>query len=793
MQVAQAEKLGRFSYMASRSEFDLLDRSPDPALDELTALAAALCGAEYAYTSWVDANRVWFKARYGFQATEQARAHTACHWTLETGAPLLIADSKLDSRFPPEGIELAGARHCRSYAGVPLVTASQEVVGTLAILSQAPNRFNREHIALLELVGRQVTTRIELYTRIGAQEQAQRARHRTERALAIERSFVAATLDSIPALVAVLDTAGRVVRLNYPCMQLTGLSLADAVGRPFVEELLEDVDRAWTAGKLREATAGQLSGPHETSWRTQSHKSRRVSWTLRPLAGTNDEVQYLIVTGQDVTDQREIEKALQSSETRYRQVVENSLGFLFTCSLEGRLTSLNAFTAETLGYRIEDLTGHFLVEFLDRAGTIAFQEGLRNLETGQEWQGVVRVRRSDGAYRAIAFRSRRMELPDSQPFVLNHGMDMTEQREAEEALHLATRQRELILESVGDGIYGIDLEGRLTFVNEAASHILGYTPGQLTGRDVHDLIHHSHADGTPYSKTTSPIFQAMRRREQIRMRDEVFWRRDGGSVPVEYSASPLVENGEVSGMVVAFQDVSERRRLDRMKDEFISTVSHELRTPLTSLRASLGLLSSGTLEQKPDKQRQMVEMAIGNCDRLVRLVNGILDFERLEKGRLALNRAPVEAAELLRRAAEESQGAAAKAGIEFRIQAPPASVTADEQRILQVLVELISNAIKFSPAETEVRLAAYAFNRSEVCFVVEDQGRGIPPEKLEKIFDRFQQGDSSDTRDLGGTGLGLALCRSIIEQHSGRIWAESEPGKGARLMFTLPSADAASR
>ena len=278
------------------------------------------------------------------------------------------------------------------------------------------------------------------------------------------------------------------------------------------------------------------------------------------------------------------------------------------------------------------------------------------------------------------------------------------------------------------------------------------------------------------------------------MRDEVFWRQDGRSIPVEYSASPLVENGQVSGMVVAFQDVSERRRLERMKDEFISTVSHELRTPLTSLRASLGLISSGALDKRPEKQRQMVEMAIGNCDRLVRLVNGILDFESSERGRLALNLEPVETIDLLRRAADAAHAAATQARIDFRVEAPPAAVLADEERILQVLNELVTNAIKFSPAETAIRLWSRALAaRPKFASRWKIEGRGIAAEKLERIFERFQQGDGSDSRALGGTGLGLALCRSIVEQHGGRIWAESQPGKGSRFQFTLPMAGAAAR
>ena len=807
----------------ARPDFDAMDRNVDPALDELTEFTAVLSGADYAYMAWLDFSRLWYKSRFGFTASDHPRSGTACQYVVEDEKPLIIHDAAADPRFPPKGIDVPGGKPCRSYAGLPLRAANRQIVGTLAILARKPNQFSPEHLTLLEVVGRQIITRIELYNRIRAQEQAQRARQRMERALAMERCFVAATLDSIPALVIVLDTAGRVIRFNQPCAQLTGLDPTETTGRAFVEALLEPEDRQWAAGKVREAALGHVTGPHESVWRVgkdgeQGNKGtrgqgnekdrdrgdegtrgqerngdalRRVSWTLRPLKGPNGEIQYLIVSGQDVTDQREAEQALLSSENRYREVVESSLGFVFTCTMEGRLTSLNAFTAETLGYRIEDLTGRPVAELLDSVGAVRFQECLRTLKIQDEWQGALPVRRSDGIYRRIAFRSRRMHLHGERPFILVHGIDVTEQHEAEEALHIATRQRELILESVGDGIYGIDLDGRLTFINAAGARLLGYGAEELTGRDIHDVIHHSHADGTPYSRVTSPILQAMRRREAVRMRDEVFWRHDGTKIPVEYTANPLIEDGQLAGMVVAFQDISERRRLDRMKDEFISTVSHELRTPLTSLRASLGLISSGALDKRPEKQRQMIEMAIGNCDRLVRLVNDILDFEKMESGELPLNRVAIEANDLLRRATDVAHAAASEVHIRFQVQAAPARVFADADRVMQVLNELVSNAIKFSSPRTVIRLGTQPAGEGEVCLVVEDQGRGIPAEKLEHIFDRFQQGDASDSRALGGTGLGLALCRSLVEQLGGRIWAESTPGKGSKFLFTLPAAEKA--
>jgi two-component system sensor histidine kinase VicK len=401
----------------SRQDPEIFDRNPDPALDELTELSAVLSNADYGYIGWMDFNRLWFKSRFGFRATEQPRSTTACQWLLDKGKPMLITDAGQDARFPPSGIPLIGAKNCRSYAGVPLISAGMQV----------------------EVLGRQVVTRLELYDRIRAQEQAQRARQRTERALAIERCFVAATLDSVPALVVVLDTAGRTVRLNHSCAQLTGLSLADAVGRPFVDEVLQPEDRPWAAAKLREAAQGQVSGPHETAWRVVGAGSRRVSWTLRPLQGPNGDIQYLIVSGQDVTDQRQVEMALHSSEARYREVVENSLGFVFTCSLEGRFTSLNAFTAETLGYRAEALTGRFVSELVDSSGLAAFHDCLNTLESKEEWHGSLPLRRSDGVYRRIACRARKLQLPGERAFLLIQGTDVTEQHEAEQALHMATR------------------------------------------------------------------------------------------------------------------------------------------------------------------------------------------------------------------------------------------------------------------------------------------------------------------------------------------------------------------
>jgi signal transduction histidine kinase len=279
----------------------------------------------------------------------------------------------------------------------------------------------------------------------------------------------------------------------------------------------------------------------------------------------------------------------------------------------------------------------------------------------------------------------------------------------------------------------------------------------------------------------------------VRVSNEVFWRKDGTCFPVEYVARPQLDSNSSAknprpiGVVVAFRDTTERRALDRMKDEFISTVSHELRTPLTSLRAALGLVSGGALEKKPEKKQQMLNVAVGNTDRLIRLVNDSLDIERISSGNAELHSSIVSAQFLFDRAVSLQQAAAEKCEIQFEIEANNVQVYVDADRILQALTNLISNAIKFSPHGGTIFLSANRTDDHEARFVVHDQGRGIPEDKLETVFERFSQVDASDSRAMGGTGLGLAICRSIIQQHGGRIWATSPQGHGAFFHFTLPT------
>ena len=244
-------------------------------------------------------------------------------------------------------------------------------------------------------------------------------------------------------------------------------------------------------------------------------------------------------------------------------------------------------------------------------------------------------------------------------------------------------------------------------------------------------------------------------------------------------------NGQLIGHVGTVADITESRAVEKMKNEFISIVSHELRTPLASIRGSLGLLAAGVLKNQPETAKQMLDIASSDTERLVRLVNDILDLERLDSSQITLVKQWCDAGDLMRQSAESVRSLAAENNINLSVLPTKAQILADPDRIVQMLVNLLSNAIKFSPPHSTVTVSVQDLG-DRVLFEVKDRGRGIPADKLENIFGRFQQVDASDSRQKGGTGLGLAICRSIVQQHGGRIWVQSVVGEGSSFYFTLP-------
>ncbi len=511
----------------------------------------------------------------------------------------------------------------------------------------------------------------------------------------------------------------------------------------------------------------------------------------------------------ELEERKQAEAALQQSQKRYRAIVEDQTELITRFQRDGTLTFVNEAYSRYFGQSRSQLIGNcyellIFPDDLEKIHQLLDSLNLENPVGTVEHRVVIaeEIRWMQWINRAIF---------DEQGHFVEYqsvGRDITALKQAQKVLERLSRQNELILNSVGEGLCGLDLEGKITFVNPAAAKLLGYQVTELIGQSIFLILPHSKADGRPYPFEASPICASLRDGSVHQVTDEAFWRKDISSFPVEYLSTPIREQGAIVGAVVTFKDITERQLVERMKDEFVSVVSHELRTPLTSIHGSLVMLNSGLLSVESERGKRLLEIAVDSTDRLVRLINDILDIERIESGKVTMAKQDCDAAELMTEAANVMHAMAERYGVTLTVETLSARLWADSDRVIQTLTNLLSNAIKFSHAGGTVWLRAEVGNRVSgienqkefsslptphfllptpyLTFQVKDQGRGIPVDKLETVFERFQQVDASDSRHHDGTGLGLAICRSIVQQHGGQIWVESTVGEGSTFYFTLP-------
>ncbi len=464
--------------------------------------------------------------------------------------------------------------------------------------------------------------------------------------------------------------------------------------------------------------------------------------------------------------------------------------------VEGVITIDERGVVESFSRKAEELFGYRAAEVIGRNVSLLMppEEGARHdgylrhyLETGQaRIIGIgreVEGQRQDGSRLQLWLTVTEVRVGRRRLFT---GLvrDISALKRAEAALQDRTRRLRAVFETAVDGIITIDDRGGIDSMNPAAESIFGYRADEVVGRNVTCLMPEPYA--AQHDGYLRRYLQTGERKVIGIGRVVEGLRRDGSTFPLELAVSEMQVGGRrmFTGIV---RDISERVKIERLKNEFVSTVSHELRTPLTSIRGALGLLLGGAVGEIPPKARQMLALAERNCERLTLLINDILDLEKIESGRMAFRFGSVDLGELVTQACEAHQGFADRHGIALRVDigSNDRRVSGDPDRLQQVLANLLSNATKFSPdgGVVEVVLA----RRDDALRIsVRDHGEGVPEAFRERIFGRFAQADSSDTRGKGGTGLGLNISRAIVERHGGRIGFDSVEGQGATFYFELP-------
>ncbi len=357
--------------------------------------------------------------------------------------------------------------------------------------------------------------------------------------------------------------------------------------------------------------------------------------------------------------------------------------------------------------------------------------------------------------------------------------------ELENRVDTQTKRLSAVIDNVVDGIITISERGTIESFNPAARRIFGYSDAEVIDQNVKILMpepYHSEHDGYLEHHITTG------EKKVIGIGREVTGRRkDGSTFPMELAVSEVMID-DVRHFVGITRDITERKRIEQMQKEFISTVSHELRTPLTSIRGSLGLILGGVTGELPEKAKELLGIATNNCERLIQLINDILDMEKISAGKMQFDNKVTNLIPIVQQAVDSNKGYADQLDVRFELKTGPEDevlVRIDEKRMAQVMSNLLSNAAKYSPTNGQVEISIMTVN-DHVRICVHDHGKGIPEEFKSRIFSKFAQADSSDTRQKGGTGLGLNITKAIVEKQGGSISFDSDEGKGTTFYVDLP-------
>jgi PAS domain S-box-containing protein len=517
---------------------------------------------------------------------------------------------------------------------------------------------------------------------------------------------------------------------------------------------------------------------------------RRVSARTAELAQTLQSLQA------EIAERRRAEAEIQELSAVQNAILDSTNYTIVSTTPDGTIRTWNAAAEAILGFNAHEMVGresllriHDSAE-VQRRGECLSQALGRPIEPGV---GALTAKASAGIPDEAEWTYLRKDgtplpvllsitaLRDGSGNITGYlvvGSDLTERKRADQQQALLAS----IVASIDEAMVSCERDGGILSWNAGAERMFGYTEAEVIG------------------KPSSLLVPAERLAEEQRLLapcrsgahtvhfESIRNRKNGTQLDVSVTVSPIREpNGEIHRLAMIVRDNSVRKRMERMKNEFIATVSHELRTPLTSIRGSLGLIAGGVAGALPDKATSLIKIALTNCERLVRLINDILDIEKIEAGKMEFRLEALELQPLIEKAITANDAYAMQFGVRLELTEPIGGVmvNADPDRLHQVLTNLLSNATKYSPRGDAVRVAM-AVHGGRVRVSVSDRGPGIPEEFRKKVFEKFGQVDSSDSRQKGGTGLGLPITRAIAERHGGTVDFTSVVGEGTTFYVELP-------
>ncbi|MBN2099639.1 MAG: PAS domain S-box protein [Dehalococcoidia bacterium] len=491
-------------------------------------------------------------------------------------------------------------------------------------------------------------------------------------------------------------------------------------------------------------------------------------------------------------ERKRMDLALRESEKRYRLLAENITDVIWTTDMQTNITYMSPSATRLVGFSAEELRKMTVADLLTPDSfergmqVLAERQAKESQEPGSQpdyWTIQVEMRHKDGSTVWVEETVTFLRDDDGTPIgLVGASRDVSRRKIMEDALRMSEDKYRTLVEASPDGVLSIDAQGIITDCNTGLCRMLGYERKQLCGTDARLL-------GTRKDLDLEPYYRAHLTRGEFMEIETEMLRHDGQALPVWAKLVRLAQPSTADiQTIVYFRDIADRRKIDEMKDEFVGLVSHELRSPLTVIIGALHTAISEGSRLSQKETRQLLEDAVLEAEQLSHLVGNLLELSRAQANRLFLHVEPINMAKAIHKVigSIERQSSKHKFIVDLPRKLPP--VSADQLRLERILYNLLENSVKYSPEGSEITVSAKR-DAGQLVVSVSDQGPGISKEDQAKLFKPFQQLGDPMLDHTKGAGLGLLVCRRLVEAHGGRIWVESEPGHGASFRFTLEASN----